>query len=73
MEINRGQRIDIKADAVPALAIDNRDHKRENALVIRANILDESSAKVGIFHNVMFASTNGVIFKDVLDSEIATD
>ena len=72
--MRRGQRIDIKADAVPALAIDNRDHKRENALVIRANILDESSAKVGIFHNVMFnAGTNGVIFKNVLDSEIATD
>ena len=68
VNIKRGERIAIAAEAVPADAVDDKNHNRENALVIFANLHDE---KVGTFHKVMFnAGTGGVIFKHVLDSEV---
>ena len=68
VHIKRGERIDIAAEAVPADAVDDRNHNRENALVIWGNLHD---AKVGTFHKMMFnAGTKGVIFKHVLDSEV---
>ena len=63
--MTRGDRVTIKASAVPEDAI---DHK---ALVIFS---DRQDPKVGTFHLVMFnAGTGGVIFKHVLDSEIEID
>jgi hypothetical protein len=63
MNIKRGSRITIKASAVPKDAISPR------ALVLWGKLHDP---KVGTWHQVMFnAGDHGVIFKDILDSEIA--
>jgi len=70
MDIRRGNRINIVADAVPADAVDDRHHKRENALVIFSNLFDQT---IGVHHKVMFnAGKNGVIFKRVLASEVVS-
>ena len=65
--IGRGERVNIKESAIPETATGTQYHERESALMIFPNLHDD---KVGTFHKVMFASTKGVIFKHVLDSEV---
>jgi hypothetical protein len=61
--LKRGDHITIQDSAVPPSALSNE------ALVIFANLSDK---KVGRFHKVMFnAGSKGVVFKTVLDSEVA--
>ena len=68
MNIKRGERVNIIAEAVPEDSVDSKNYKRESALVIWNNLYD---SRIGFHHKVMFnAGSHGVIFKHVLESEV---
>ena len=63
MEVKRGNKILVKAEAVPDGALDN------TATVIFGCLVDEKTDTT--YHKVMFnAGIHGVIFKTILDTEV---